>query len=131
MDKPRKRKIKLVSESPYCYWCGKKVRLTEGNPGRQDHDHATLDHIYTRRDPSRWAAPNNTERTVLSCYECNQKRSIEDKTKYTEEQLADLAGDVKRALESLPVYQRPSAKVLAKFRLRHLGIPTGLHKHDK
>jgi len=61
----KRRKVRLFSEDPYCYWCGRKLRW----PNKAitlDPDHATLDHL-------RYA--DEKTRTVLACHECNQLRA--------------------------------------------------------
>ena len=62
-----KRRKRLWNENPNCYWCGKLTSMTskEGS-----HDFATVDHVVPRSKGGR----NYYENTVLSCYDCNQKK---------------------------------------------------------
>lgn len=74
----RKRREKLWDEKQgKCYWCGVDTILPPRGATRiEHHDNlATLDHLRSRLKPDR-QIPNNTneERTVLSCWLCNNLR---------------------------------------------------------
>jgi hypothetical protein len=71
----RKRKENLWKRDPHCHWCGRLTR-TEGE---QNNDLATVDHLRTKYDPSRWLrGDGQDERTVLACYACNNERARVD-----------------------------------------------------
>jgi 5-methylcytosine-specific restriction endonuclease McrA len=76
----KRRRDRLVKEYPFCYWCGKPVKLY---PPLKPHqkpplDQATIDHLRTRYNPDRQIPSPDKEQTVLSCWECNHKRGSED-----------------------------------------------------
>ena len=77
----RKRKLALFNKDPHCHWCG--CLTTIDHPanikGHPPKNMATVDHLVSRYNLSRWEKPpTNEERTVLACFECNQKRGIEE-----------------------------------------------------
>jgi hypothetical protein len=80
-SKIRKRREKLWIEGKgKCYWCG----ITTVMPTRGKHENpasdnlATIDHLRSRFDHLWRLEPNitNEERTVLSCWACNNTRGI-------------------------------------------------------
>jgi hypothetical protein len=78
----RKRRDKLwIEKDKKCYWCGIDTVLPQrgNNRALPTPNLATLDHLRTRMDHNR-TEPNNTneERSVLSCWRCNQLRGICD-----------------------------------------------------
>ena len=72
------RRRKLYEQQPNCHWCGKPTvysRMTSG--GDAGPDEATIDHIYSRRDPRRASNPGAF---VIAHSKCNEKRAeIENK----------------------------------------------------
>jgi 5-methylcytosine-specific restriction endonuclease McrA len=75
----RRRVRRLWSFCKNCYWCGKETKLQVSGEGRANSDTATFDHLYHRSNPLR-KTKAGTE-GVLACYECNQKRGIEEERK--------------------------------------------------
>lgn len=77
----RKRKEKLWREkNGKCYWCNRDTVIPPSNANlRCKPETATIDHLRTKLMKNR-KQPNytNEERTVLSCFECNQVRGILD-----------------------------------------------------
>ena len=76
----KRRRDKLFSENPYCYWCGCVVIHPETIERKetQPKNMATIDHLRDRLNSSRTEPnPNREIRTVLSCKDCNEKRSRE------------------------------------------------------
>ena len=72
----RKLKLRLHSTNPKCHWC---KRVTKLNCPLNDPLMATIDHIISRYNLARWRTKKPKEvRKVLSCYECNQNRSIRE-----------------------------------------------------
>jgi 5-methylcytosine-specific restriction endonuclease McrA len=74
----RKRRDKLwIEKNGKCYWCGiDTIITTKILPALNT---ATLDHLRTRLDDNRLEPNNNNEeRTVLSCWKCNNARGICD-----------------------------------------------------
>jgi 5-methylcytosine-specific restriction enzyme A len=74
----KKRRVKrLWQENPRCFWCGQITIL----PRKFKHHEkiprnlATLDHLRSRLNENRCEPnPNNRERSVLSCWQCNFER---------------------------------------------------------
>src|SRR5690348_16554359 len=76
--KKRIRKANLM-KNPFCHWCGKPVRAIVAKSGEPTpHDMATVDHLDSRLSPNRGKAQGH--RTVLACFECNQKRNDDEVT---------------------------------------------------
>lgn len=74
----RKRRDKLWQDKKaQCYWCRIETILPPRGATRIEHKDnlATLDHLRSRLKPNR-QEPNTTneERTVLSCWKCNNIR---------------------------------------------------------
>jgi hypothetical protein len=67
------RRLKLYKADPHCYWCGE---LTEYNPmpggGKPKALEATVDHVYSQRDPRRRENPG---KFVNAHNKCNLKRA--------------------------------------------------------
>ena len=59
-----------------CHHCGKEV-LFDNNVGAQDHNKATIDHIYSRLDIRRYLVKEK-DNVVLSCHECNQRLCLKE-----------------------------------------------------
>lgn len=89
----RKRRERLwIENKGVCFYCGITTELPKrgSNPKKKPLNLATLDHLRTRLHiaydvdgnplPGCRHEPNNTneERTVLSCWSCNQVRGIMD-----------------------------------------------------
>ena len=75
----RKRKLKLFEQNPHCHYCGVLTVLTEAGVEeyKDNPNHATIDHVYSRFDLRRWVC-NNEERYVLSCRKCNNDRQARE-----------------------------------------------------
>lgn len=78
----RKRREKLwKEESGKCFWCGVITSLPPQGEAKviPTPELATLDHLRTRLDNTR-QEPNtqNEQRTVLSCWACNNARGALD-----------------------------------------------------
>lgn len=88
-SKTREQKIRLFKRHPYCYWCGRKLVLTNIKNGILPKNAATIDHLYSRLSPKRSLPNTNNEiRHVLACRRCNHKRGkFEDKALPYEEKL--------------------------------------------
>src|SRR5689334_267261 len=72
------RRHKLFMQEPRCHWCGELTEYHEmpggGKPGPNE---ATIDHIYSKRDPRRELFPG---KWVNAHNRCNLKRAeIENK----------------------------------------------------
>jgi ribosomal protein S14 len=77
----RSLKVELWNEDSRCYWCGRHTHLTDTPriQGRADPLMATIDHIVSRFYLHRWVKKKKGQkRKVLSCYECNHKRSVQE-----------------------------------------------------
>ncbi len=84
----RALKEKLWNENPRCHWCGRLTALTNLASGILPLDAATIDHLYSRYNFQRWVRRKPGEiRQVLACYECNQRRSIEETSSLPKEEL--------------------------------------------
>ena len=60
------------NKTQICYWCGCLVH--RGLVKNAKVKIATIDHIYDKRDLRRYLVTEE-ENTVISCYNCNQKRN--------------------------------------------------------
>ena len=80
-------KLKLWQNDPRCHWCRRTTKLLNipEIKGEADPLMATIDHLVSRYDPKRWVQRDQTK--VLSCYECNSKRAIEETKKLSREEL--------------------------------------------
>lgn len=72
------RRQKLYKQDPRCFWCGELTEYHDmpggGKPGPEE---ATIDHLYSRRDPRRELFPG---KWVNAHNKCNLKRAeIENK----------------------------------------------------
>ena len=75
----KRRKEILFARHPFCYWCGKEVKIySYKHHGKSPLDMATLDHLRTRYNPERQILSPHKEQTVLACWECNHRRGEED-----------------------------------------------------
>ena len=77
----RSLKIELYKKDPKCYWC-KRHTILISEPNLKGHPNplmATIDHIVSRFSPYRWKKKlPGQRRKVLSCYECNHNRSVQE-----------------------------------------------------
>lgn len=64
----KRRRLRLLAQSPVCHWCGKEVRedVRETAANR-----ATLDHVEDRIERGSRRTP-----VVLACYSCNKNRNV-------------------------------------------------------
>jgi len=77
----RSLKLELWQADPRCHWCHRVTVLTDIKriEGRADPLMATIDHVVSRIYPHRWVKKRKGQRRkVLSCYECNHKRSVQE-----------------------------------------------------
>ncbi len=66
-------------KDPKCHWCGIPTVMYPHLNGKTCHDdEATIDHLRSRLDPTRWDPQNGEKRRVLSCKKCNEKRAEEE-----------------------------------------------------
>lgn len=121
----KKRLKALLERDPRCTWCGCHVipKLDPKQPF--DDNHATVDHLYSRRNPKRWAREEaGTERTVLACHKCNQRRDRDEK--WMAEELRRMGIDpydglrevAEQILSEIDEGQRPHIRRLYKFGIR-------------
>lgn len=68
-----KRRRLLFARNPHCFWCGKLTVLDMTS--KLKHDSATVDHLYSRLHPERYAPRRRAATTVLACNQCNKGRS--------------------------------------------------------
>jgi hypothetical protein len=69
----------LYRRHPYCWWCGVRVRKIPRRDGEsQPARLATIDHLNSRSmyPDGRPQTSRRTLVTVLSCWQCNQDRSV-------------------------------------------------------
>lgn len=82
MGSNREFKLKKYAENPFCYYCGCKMVLTNipEIKGKPDPRMCTVEHLVSRYHPERWVKKGEQEprRRVLACFECNQKRQIDE-----------------------------------------------------
>lgn len=76
VKRQKKRRLRLLSQSPYCYWCGREVREYPHQKQKPD-DMATIDHLRPRAHPERLVPSTEIPQTVLACNGCNSKRNAE------------------------------------------------------
>ena len=77
----RTLKLELWQEDPRCHWCKRVTHLTNLPTlrGHPDPLMATIDHVVSRYHVHRWVQKKKDhKRKVLSCYECNHKRSVQE-----------------------------------------------------
>ncbi|KKN79629.1 hypothetical protein LCGC14_0338330 [marine sediment metagenome] len=78
----QKRRKRLFEAHPYCHWCGAEVDnspFVSHQPPSPDA--ATIDHRYGKLDPRRRSTLDPDAMSVLSCWECNNRRGQEDADK--------------------------------------------------
>ena len=81
MASNREQKLRLHAKDPKCHWCKRTTILTNVPEikGKPDPLMATIDHLISRYHPERWVKKGEQEpRRVLACFECNQKRQIDE-----------------------------------------------------
>lgn len=73
--KKRRRTDLFAEQGGKCHWCGEDMLMPACYPvgGTQDPRLCTLDHLFDRYDPRRWANTAGA-RYVAACLECNQNR---------------------------------------------------------
>jgi hypothetical protein len=76
----RSYKLELYKKDPRCHWCRRITKLIcKSNLYDVDPLMATIDHIVSRLSPYRWVKKKkHIKRRVLSCYECNHRRSVRE-----------------------------------------------------
>jgi hypothetical protein len=102
-DNLRNWRLRQFRKHPYCYWCGRKLRLIDREkPGKQEDDEATVDHLRSRLDEIRTEPqPRHREwRRVLSCFKCNNERSALECTAKVEMQRS-------KSGSKIELWQRP------------------------
>lgn len=78
----------MWENNPFCHWCGEPTELTNCPNGQIPNKAATIDHLYSKLDPRRWVKRKPGEvKKVLACYDCNQRRSIEETSRLTKEEI--------------------------------------------
>lgn len=90
MNGHRRFKLKKYAENPYCFYCGRKMLLTDVSEfhGKPDPLTCTVEHLVSRYDFRRWLKAKPGEiRKVLACFECNNGRSAKETQKLTKEEL--------------------------------------------
>lgn len=98
----RKRRKKLLSEDPHCYWCGCEVFEAEGSPRLPNH--ATIDHLYSRAAGPRPRLPG-VRTLVLCCLKCNTARSKLQQIKPNRIEAWCLSGSFPRSIRILrPIF---------------------------
>ena len=97
MSNTRKTRIRLWENDPRCHWCEKitvnPYRLRDGGEtydegrGNAPHNLATVDHVYPRIDRKLKIIKRLNQRNplVLACFECNQRRNVEQLTELRDE----------------------------------------------
>lgn len=95
MDTNRKRRQlqRFYNESSLCRWCGietillsKEEKLLCAKNNMWPSNMATLDHLRSRFDPTRYEPSDGVVRHTLACYTCNQRRSRDEmKIRFKEE----------------------------------------------
>lgn len=95
----RLQRIRLWKEDPHCYHCGLLTELPPKKAHLKNKPHyATIDHLYSRYDPRRYAPMVGKEkRRVLACFACNQKRSIQETAALPKEELWRRSGRYPRS----------------------------------
>lgn len=95
------RLIALWLASEKCHWCGRPTVLFVVPPqspsrvrrhGEHFPDRATIDHLDTKSSGQRKQRNNQEERTVLACYECNQRKNTEEQAATPKEELHRRSG---------------------------------------
>jgi len=81
-------KVKLWERNPHCHWCGIPTILTNNPDGVIPDDAATVDHLISRYNPTRWVQKSPYEiRKVLSCAKCNKQRSYDETQQLSREEI--------------------------------------------
>ena len=86
----RSLKIYLHKRNSKCHWCQEETILTNISElkGTPHPKMATIDHVVSRFNPERWVKRKEGEvRKVLACFECNNRRSTEEQSKKTKEEI--------------------------------------------
>ncbi len=78
-------------EKGHCFWCREPMSLQrQDHPNPQPGDMATIDHLYERFDPRRWAprlpGEIDQDRLVCACSRCNNRRQAANWAKLSENQ---------------------------------------------
>jgi len=75
----RELKLKLFKENDKCYYCGRKMILTN-EPNLRGKPHplmCTIEHLVSRFHIHRWVKKKpGQRRKVLACYKCNHDKSV-------------------------------------------------------
>lgn len=67
----------LLKQQGKCHWCHRPIKIYHNIPQNEIHDdQATIDHIYTNKDPRRKAfkIARIPSPFVMCCLPCNKKR---------------------------------------------------------
>lgn len=112
--KTKRRRQILFEMDPHCYWCGVEVFMPPDGSrrlkGKTCHRVATLDHLRSRWHPQR-AEPNpmREERTVLSCWKCNNDRNTEEQLALPKEERWRRSGCYPQSMQHAVVEQASAA----------------------
>lgn len=72
---------KLLSENPYCTYCGIKVIWYKNTGGKIPDNFATLDHVLSKNTGD-YNNPENI--VVLCCNRCNQNKNYLEQTQHSQ-----------------------------------------------
>lgn len=98
----RRRLLHLWEVNQCCHWCKRltllifRGSLTNKNPLAYLPNEAVMDHLYSRLDGRRRQIKDETEVTVLSCWECNNKRGALEESQRPLEELHKRAREGKK-----------------------------------
>lgn len=77
-----KRRIRLMQKDPHCYWCRRELKLYpdywKWRHRQMPKDYPTIDHLNSRLLGNRYDPGMKGITLVLSCPDCNNKRSKEE-----------------------------------------------------
>ncbi len=111
------RRAKLWNANPHCHWCGCLTQLPAEGLGRcaprPPDNQATIDHLRFRLHPQRQEPnPQMEERTVLSCWKCNNDRNREEMKAVGIEKIQESSGSPPASKDKLiAVIERQAGQI--------------------
>ena len=85
MNPQKRRRDRLFSKKPFCYWCNcqlihpRRCKVNGVLPKIPPDNMATIDHLDNKLSPERGNYNHqNVPRTVLACHKCNQLRGRQE-----------------------------------------------------
>ncbi len=91
----------MMKKDPHCHWCGRKVFNRPVNRRYHKASDASIDHLVSKYGGKREDPRGKKKTLVLACYECNQKRCVDETSNKSKEELWARSGRYPKKLNSL------------------------------